>query len=143
MALADQCAETKQRLRLSQSFNVRGCTLLGLVKKHVVPGSLIYTDELHGYDGISNIRLRTGEPASFTHRRIKHSDKVYVKGDIHTNTVEGFWSLVKRGIGGVYHSVGQKYLQSYLDEYTFRYNRRDMGNQQFRAILQRVSERAS
>ena len=45
-------------------------------------------------------------------------------GDVHTNTIEGFWSLVKRGIGGVYHSVSRKYLQSYLDEYTFRYNRR-------------------
>ena len=64
-------------------------------------------------------------------------------GDIHTNTVEGFWSLIKRGIGGVYHSVSQKYLQTYLDEYSFRYNRREMGNQQFRAILERVSERAS
>jgi len=50
---------------------------------------------------------------------------------------------VKRGIGGVHHNGSQKYLQSYLDEYTFRYNRRHMGNQQFRALLERVSERAS
>jgi len=94
-------------------------------------------------NGIKNIRTRGGKPARFVHHRIRHSDKVYVRGHIHTNSVEGFWSLVKRGIGGVYHSVGQKYLQSYLDEYIFRYNRRDMGNQQFRAILERVSERAS
>jgi transposase-like protein len=123
--------------------DVRGCTLLSAIRKHVVPGSLIYTDELAGYEGISAMQTKDGEPAGYIHRTIKHSDKVYVRGDIHTNTVEGFWSLVKRGIGGVYHSVGQKYLQSYLDEYTFRYNRREMGNQQFRAILERVSERAS
>jgi transposase len=65
-----------------------------------------------------------------------------VKGDIHTNSVEGFWSLLKNGIRGVYHSVGPEYLQTYLDEYTFRYNRRFEGNQQFRAILGRAVERA-
>jgi hypothetical protein len=47
-----------------------------------------------------------------------------VDGNVHTNTLEGFWSLVKRGIGGVYHSVSSKHLQSYLDEYAFRYNHR-------------------
>ena len=123
--------------------DVRGCTLLGAIRKHVVPGSVIYTDELHGYDGINNIRTKSGNPAGYIHHRIRHSDKIYVRGHIHTNSVEGFWSLVKRGIGGVYHSVGQKYLQSYLDEYSFRYNRRHMGNQQFSSILERVSERAS
>ncbi len=51
-------------------------------------------------------------------------------------------SLIKRGIGGVYHSVSQKYLQSYLDEYTFRYNRRDQGNLLFKSILEQVAERA-
>ena len=60
----------------------------------------------------------------YTHRRINHSTKVYVMGDVHTNTIEGFWSLVKRGIGGVYHQVSHKYLQSYLDEFSFRYNHR-------------------
>ena len=79
----------------------------------------------------------------YQHRRINHSAKVYVAGDVHTNSIEGFWSLVKRGIGGVYHSVSAKYLQSYLDEYSFRYNRRDSGNLIFPAILARVSEKAS
>ena len=76
------------------------------------------------------------------HRRIRHASKVYVMGDVHTNTIEGFWSLVKGGIRGVYHSVSQKYLQNYLNEYSFRYNRRDQGNLLFNAILKRVSERA-
>lgn len=123
--------------------DVRGSTLLGVVRKHVLPGSAIYTDELPAYDGIRSIQTKDGKPAGYIHHRIRHSDKVYVRGHIHTNSVEGFWSLVKRGLSGVYHSVGQKYLQSYLDEYTFRYNRRHMGNQQFKAILERVSEQAS
>jgi hypothetical protein len=63
-------------------------------------------------------------------------------GDVHTQTIEGFWSLIKRGIGGVYHSVSRKYLQTYLNEYTFRYNRRDQGNLIFTSILKRVSELA-
>src|SRR2546422_5469393 len=98
---------------------------------------------LPGYDGIGTIQTKDRKPAEYIHRRIKHSDRVHVRGDIHTNSVEGSWSLVKRGIGGVYHSVGQKYLQSYSDEYVFRYNRRDMANQQFRSVLERGFERAS
>ena len=51
------------------------------------------------YDGIKHMPDK-----DYQHRRINHSAKVYVMGDVHTNTIEGFWSLVKRGIGGVYHS---------------------------------------
>jgi len=103
----------------------------------VLPKSTIFTDEYNSYDGISRMKEKYG------HKRIRHASKVYVMGDVHTNTIEGFWSLVKRGIGGVYHSVGQKYLQSYLNEYSFRYNRRDSGNLIFYAILARVAEQAS
>jgi hypothetical protein len=61
-----------------------------------------------------------------------------VVGDIHTNSVEGFWSLIKRGIGGVYHSVSQKYLQSYLNEYSFRYNHRFDTAPMFLTFLKQV-----
>ncbi|HEV3482989.1 MAG TPA: IS1595 family transposase [Candidatus Acidoferrales bacterium] len=118
-------------------------TLLSLVKKHIVPESVIYTDEWLGYEGIHTMRRADGRPANYRHLTIKHSDGVYVRGNIHTNSVEGFWMLVKTGIRGVYHSVSPKYLQTYLDEFTFRYNRRHEGNQQFNAILERVFERAS
>ena len=63
-------------------------------------------------------------------------------GDVHTQTIEGFWSLVKRGIGGVYHSVSRKYLQSYLDEYAFRYNRRDAKIPMFVSLLEQVPLKA-
>ncbi len=60
-------------------------------------------------------------------------------GDIHTKTIEGFWSLIKRGIGGGYHSVSKKYLQSYLDEYSFRYNRRRAAIPMFVALIDQVA----
>lgn len=113
-----------------------GATLLGMAKEYVMPESMVYTDEFTGYDGLKHMNQ------GYKHRRIKHSAKVYVRGDVHTNTIEGFWSLIKRGIGGVYHSVSKKYLQTYLDEYSFRYNRRDKGNLIFNDVLQRVSEKA-
>jgi transposase len=108
-----------------------------LVKEYVLPETTIFTDEAPAYKQIPQL-----EGMGYEHKRINHTAKVYVMGDVHTNTIEGFWSLVKRGIGGVYHSVSAKYLQSYLDEYSFRYNRRDSGNLIFPAILARVSEKA-
>lgn len=74
---------------------------------------------------------------------MNHSQKVYVAGDVHTNTIEGFWSLAKRGISGVYHAVSTQHLQSYLDEYAFRYNNRDAGGRgMFDAFLSRVRKTA-
>ena len=61
----------------------------------MLPKSTVFTDEYPPYDGLA--------VHGYNHRRIRHASKVYVIGDIHTNTIEGFWSLVKRGIGGVYH----------------------------------------
>jgi transposase len=127
--------ERKGRVMAKAIDDVKAKTMLPIVREHVLPASTVYTDELHSYNTLAKEKR-------YKHRRIHHSSKVYVMGDIHTNTVEGFWSLIKRGIGGVYHSVSQKYLQSYLDEYSFRYNRRDQGNLVFKSILAKVSERA-
>jgi transposase len=113
-------------------------TLQGIVREFVLPSSTVFTDEHAGYTGLEEMEGR-----HYHHLRIKHNAKVYVMGQVHTQTIEGFWSLVKRGIGGVYHSVSAKYLQSYLDEYSFRYNRRASGNLIFPAMLARVSERVS
>ena len=113
-------------------------TLHGFIKEYVLPGSVLFTDDYPAYDGIEGPKYR--------HYRVRHSGRVYVtgsRGQIHTQTIEGFWSLVKRGIGGVYHSVSTKYLQTYLDEYCFRYNRRDQGNLIFTSMLKRVSELAA
>jgi len=75
----------------------------------------------------------------YIHHRIHHALKVYVMDDVHTNTIEGFWSLLKRGISGVYHNVSAKYLQSYLNEYTFRYNHREDETPMFKIVLNQIT----
>ena len=101
------------------------------VVAHILPSSMIYTDEHKMY---RSLRKR-----GYQHHRVNHSAKVYVMGDVHTNTIEGFWGLVKRGISGVYHSVSAKYLQQYLDEYSFRYNHRDDGRTMFDIVTERAA----
>ncbi|MGH2452623.1 MAG: IS1595 family transposase [bacterium] len=107
-------------------------SVLPLVREYVLPSTIIYTDELPLY------RLLADE--GYAHRRINHTAKIYVEGDVHTNTIEGFFSLLKRGISGVYHSVSAKYLQRYLDEYAFRYNHRKDRTHLFKTMLRRVSD---
>ncbi len=75
----------------------------------------LVTDEYAGYSGMSRI---------LPHNVINHS-KWYVFGDIHTNTIEGFWALLKRGMFGQFHSVSGRHLQKYVDEFCYRYNLRD------------------
>jgi transposase len=133
--------ERRGRAVAKVADSVKSATLLKIAREHILPESTIYTDELKAYGGLTRLR-KDGKPMGYEHKRIHHSSRVYVVGDIHTNSVEGFWSLIKRGIGGVYHSVSQKYLQTYLDEYSFRYNRRDQGNLIFKSILAQVSKRA-
>ena len=58
------------------------------------------------------------------HEVINHSDRVYVRGIVHTNSIEGFWALLKRGIMGTYHNVSKKYLPLYLNEFQWRFNHR-------------------
>jgi transposase-like protein len=111
-------------------------TLLDNVKRYVLPESTVYTDELRSYGGIGYMNN------GYHHRRINHSSGIYVMGDVHTNTIEGFWSLIKRGISGTHHAVSQNFLQTYLDEYAFRYNRRDVAAPMFKQILEQVSEKA-
>ena len=120
-----------RRVKAVPVANTKGRTLLPIVMEKVLPRSLIYTDEAAVYG-----RLRR---KGYAHRRIHHAEKVYVSGDIHTNTIEGFWSLVKRGIDGVYHSVSAKHLQTYLNEYAWRYNERHNGRSKFETLLLRAS----
>src|SRR6266536_3362607 len=96
-----------------------GHPLAERVATKVFPASTVYTDEAIQYWSL--------DQRGYQHRRVNHVQHVYVDGDVHVNTIEGFWSLVRRGIGGVYHAVSTKHLQSYLDEYTFRYNHRKDG----------------
>jgi transposase len=110
----------------------RAVTLLPFVKTKVLPASVVYTDEFMSY--------RTLGKAGFEHSRINHSERVYVSGDVHTNTIEGFWALLKNGLRGVYHSVSDRHLQSYVDEYVFRYNHRDASGGMFEAFMGRIAK---
>jgi transposase-like protein len=88
--------------------------LQGEVKKHVEAGAALYTDFLLSYDGLAS---------EYAHQVVDHAEK-YVDGQVHTNGLENFWSLLKRGISGSYVSVEPFHLFRYLDEQVFRYNNR-------------------
>jgi transposase-like protein len=93
------------------------------VRKHVEEGSAIYTDRLMSYDGLGS---------DYVHNVIDHAE-CYVKGTVHTNGMENFWSLLKRTLKGTYVSVEPFHLFRYLDEQAFRFNQRG-GNDAFRFI---------
>lgn len=110
--------------------DVKRKTITTIVTKKVTADAILYTDDFSVYDHLTTI--------GFNHKRINHSAKVYITDRIHTNNIEGFWSLLKHGINGVYHSVSPKYLQSYLNEYTFRYNHRNDETPMFKLILKQI-----
>ncbi|HEY5177565.1 MAG TPA: IS1595 family transposase [Terriglobales bacterium] len=89
-------------------------TLQPCVKEHVEAGSALYSDALQSYDGLAQ---------EYAHQVIDHAEK-YVDGKIHTNGLDNFWSLLKRGISGTYVSVEPFHLFRYLDEQMFRFNNR-------------------
>ena len=112
--------------------NVKARTLLPVLWKHIpaYKGTRVYTDELASY----NLLPKLG----YVHGRVNHSEDEFVRGEVHTNTIDGFWSLVKRSIDGVHHSVSPKHLQSYLNSYAFRYNRRRSAVPMFAALADRL-----
>lgn len=125
--------QRKGEVRAFVAADTKSDTLRGLVKEHVLPQSIVFTDDYRAYNGFG--------ARGYTHRRINHSEGVYVVGDTHTNTIEGFWSLVKNGLRGVYHNVGRHYLQTYLDEYGFRYNHRFDAQPMFTTFLHQIEKR--
>jgi transposase-like protein len=112
--------------------NVKARTLLPILWKQVPIdiNTKVYTDELGSYNLVAKL--------GYTHEHVEHVAKEYARGIVHTNTIEGFWSLVKRGIDGTRHAVSPKYLQDYLDEYGFRYNHRKSEISMFELLLNRV-----
>jgi transposase len=114
--------------------DTKSATLLPRIRERILPQSVIFSDEAMVYDPISMM--------GYGHRRVHHAARVYVNGDAHTNTIEGFWSLTKNGIRGVYHNVSAKYLQMYLNEYAFRFNRRKAigRHNMFEAFVDRIKK---
>ena len=110
--------------------DVKHHSLVPFMVRKVDRSATLYTDTFPSYDTMARL--------GYKHLRIEHSAKEYVRGNIHTNSIEGFWSLLKRGIGGVYHSVSEKYLQSYINEYGFRFNHRKDEKPMFLTVLGKI-----
>jgi transposase-like protein len=94
--------------------NTKRKSLRRAINTHVEPGSIVYSDALRSYNDLNT---------DYIHSVINHAEK-YVEGNVHTNGIENFWSLLKRTIGGTYVSVEPFHLFRYLDEQTFRFNNR-------------------
>lgn len=97
-----------------------GKTLKPIIRDRVDRKSIIVSDGFGAYYGL--------EKEYTDHKVVNHHLDEYVKGQYHTNNIEGFWSLVKRGIVGQYHKITKKYLQNYLDEFSFKYNFKGVKN---------------
>jgi transposase-like protein len=103
-----------RKVRVKHVPNVQRETLQAEIRKHVEPGSEVFTDAWIAYNGLD---------PEYVHNVIDHAE-TYVKGNVHTNGIENFWSLLKRGLKGTYISVEPFHLFRYLDEQAFRFNER-------------------
>jgi transposase len=113
--------------------DARRATLIPFVQENVTVDSIIHTDEWHAY---ATLKLH-----GYEHQKSSHAKKQWVVGDSHTNTIEGFWSLMKGGLRGVYRGrVEKQYLQNYINEYSFRYNRRNTVKPMFLAFMEQVKK---
>lgn len=92
-------------------------SLINVVKETVVEGSIMVSDENVSYKDLNK---------TFRHVHVNHGKEEYVRGAAHTNTIEGFWNILKKQINGIHHSVSPKHLQRYCNEAGFRYNERQL-----------------
>ena len=111
VALVERGGEVRARV----VPNVTARTVAGVIREHVDRSARLMTDESRIYWGVGP-EYRGG------HQTVNHGRHEYVRGDVTTNTVEGFFSLLKRGIYGTYHSVSEKHLHRYVSEFEFRHN---------------------
>jgi len=116
--------------------DTKAATIIPIIEKHVEKGSTMLTDEFYVYGGL-NLR-------GYTHKTIQHNLKIYVQGEVHTNTIENFWSVLKRGLYGIYHYTSKKHLDRYLDEFCARYNTRELTEaERFEKFLHQSEKRLS
>lgn len=106
--------ERAGRIKLQVLEKAHGKTLKPVIEQTVAPEASLVTDGFGGYAGLGKQYKE--------HQILNKKKEEYARGEYHTNTLEGFWTLLKRGIYGQYHKVSAKHLQSYLNEFTFRYN---------------------
>lgn len=101
----------------AQTIPSRGARAISaFIKESVEPGAQLMTDEYAGYQKVGR---------EYNHAFVNHSKLEYAEGMVHTNSIENFWSLFKRGVIGSFHKVSEKHLDRYLDEFTYRFNGRE------------------
>ena len=105
---------TSGQVRAKVLPDTKAKTLQGFVGSHAASEATIYTDDAGGYVGMS-----------FEHESVKHSAGEYVRDDVHTQSIESFWSMLKRAHKGTYHKMSPKHLQRYVNEFSGRHNVRD------------------
>ncbi len=110
--------ERKGRVHAQVTEDASATTLQKVIREHISTKANLYTDEWRGYHRASRLVSE--------HHTVNHSQYQWARGRASTNTIEGFWSHLKRGINGIYHHVSPQHMQRYCDEYQYRYNTRDM-----------------
>lgn len=123
------------RLRARVIKNRTEGEIMGMVRENLEDGSTLMTDSAKSYRKTSGYTL-------FNHKTVNHSAKEYVDFMTHVNGIEGVWAQLKRSIHGTYHVISPRHLQSYVDEFVFRYNYRRVQELLFDLALQRVVQRA-
>ena len=107
--------------------DTKGTTLRAQIRQHVAKGSTIHTDEWKGYTKIAE--------QGYVHETVNHGDDEWVRGNVHTNTVEGYFSILKRSIRSTHVSVSEKHMPKYLKEFEFRMNLRKVPKLMFDLML--------
>ena len=118
--------ERDGRVRAMPMQRIDGATMERAIREHVEPGSKLMTDETNIY---SSIRVKGHQRiAGMERQSVNHGSGEFVRGDVYTNTAEGFISLLKRGIVGTFHHIGKGHLGKYVSEFEFRYNARKVAD---------------
>lgn len=121
-------------MRAMQIPNRETQVVLGALTQHVDKEAHLMTDDAGVYRKVSRIGYR--------HDSVKHSRRMYVRGDVHTNSIESFWALFKRNYHGTYHSMSKKHLDRYIDEVVFRFNNREVDmSAMFDEVTKRIAKR--
>ncbi|HSW87919.1 MAG TPA: IS1595 family transposase [Candidatus Saccharimonadales bacterium] len=120
------------KIHLRHIPNTGKWTMLKHIKENLTTDATIYTDQLRAYQQLAKY--------GYAHSSVNHKETYVIRGtDIHTNSIEGFWSIFKRGVTGVYTHISPKYLQDYANEYGFRYGNRQLEDSMFTELLRQIA----
>jgi transposase-like protein len=115
--------DENDQVRATPVANTKATTLKSFIRSNAPAGATVVTDSFNSYNGLA--------AEGFTHKTVNHSVGEYVRDKAHTNGIESFWALLKRGHYGVYHYISAKHLHRYVDEFAFRHNTSKAGTLQF------------